>query len=95
VFLPKLVWFRLKCQDKLKQLILALAKDVKIKPGRLYFYYRGAQVNLESTVAQVRRTLLLLMASFALVLIAGVRQLSIPAKAKLDVEVKFDNALKG
>jgi hypothetical protein len=35
------------------------------------------------------------MASFALVLIAGVRQLSIPAKAKLNVEVEFDNALKG
>jgi hypothetical protein len=28
-------------------------------------------------------------------LIAGVKQLSIPAKAKLNIKVKFDNALKG
>jgi hypothetical protein len=35
------------------------------------------------------------MASFALVLIAGVKQLSIPAKAKLNIKVKFNNALKG
>jgi hypothetical protein len=75
--------------------MLALAKDVKIKPGQLYFYYQRAQVNLKSTVAQVRRTLLLLMAFFALVLIAGARQLLILAGAKLDMEVKCDNALKG
>jgi DNA-directed RNA polymerase subunit K/omega len=35
------------------------------------------------------------MASFALVLIAGVRQLSISAGAKLNVEIEFNNALKG
>jgi hypothetical protein len=35
------------------------------------------------------------MASFALVLIAGVKQLLIFARAKLNVEIKFDNALKG
>jgi hypothetical protein len=35
------------------------------------------------------------MASFALVLIAGARQLLIPAEAKLDIKVKCDNALKG
>jgi hypothetical protein len=28
------------------------------------------------------------------VLIAGVKQLLIPARAKLDIKVKFDNALK-
>jgi hypothetical protein len=75
--------------------MLALTKDVKIEPGRLYFYYQKAQVNLKSTIAQVRRTLLLLMASFALMLIAGAKQLSIPAEAKLNVKVKCDNALKG
>jgi hypothetical protein len=75
--------------------MLVLAKDVEVEPGRLYFYYRGAQVNLESTVAQVKRTLLLLIASFALVLIAGVGQLLIFARAKLNVEVEFDNVLKG
>jgi hypothetical protein len=42
VFLPKLVWFRLRCQAKLKQLMLTLAKNVKVKPGRLYFYYQEA-----------------------------------------------------
>jgi hypothetical protein len=75
--------------------MLALTKDVKVEPGRLYFYYQEAQVNLKSTVAQIRRTLLLLIASFALVLITGVKQLSIPARAKLNIEVKFDNTLKG
>jgi hypothetical protein len=35
------------------------------------------------------------MASFALVLIAGAKQLSIPAGAKLNIKVKCDNALKG
>jgi hypothetical protein len=29
------------------------------------------------------------------VLIAGVKQLLIPAEAKLNIKVKFDNALKG
>ena len=75
--------------------MLAFAKDVKVKPGQLYFYYQGIQVNPQSTIAQVRRTLLPLMASLALVLIAGVGQLSIPAGAKLDVEVEFDKVLEG
>jgi DNA-directed RNA polymerase subunit K/omega len=35
------------------------------------------------------------MASFALVLIAGARQLSILAGAKLNIEIECDNALKG
>jgi hypothetical protein len=35
------------------------------------------------------------MTFFALVLIASVKQLLIPAGAKLNIEVKFDNALKG
>jgi hypothetical protein len=35
------------------------------------------------------------MASFALVLITSVKQLLIPAKAKLNIKVEFDNALKG
>jgi hypothetical protein len=35
------------------------------------------------------------MASFALVLITGAKQLLILVRAKLDVEVKYDNALKG
>jgi hypothetical protein len=35
------------------------------------------------------------MASFALVLIAGAGQLLIPAEAKLNMEVEYDNALKG
>ena len=94
-FLPKLVWFRLRSQGKLERLMLAFAKDVKVEPGRLYFYYQGAQVNPQSTIAQVRRTLLSLMASPALVLIEGVGQLSIPAGGKLDVEVEFDKALEG
>lgn len=94
-FLPKLVWFRLGSQARLERLMLAFAKDVKVEPGQLYFYYQGVQVNPQSTIAQVRRTLLPLMASLALVLIAGVGQLSIPAGAKLDVEVEFDKVLEG
>jgi hypothetical protein len=35
------------------------------------------------------------MAFFALVLIADVKQLLIPAKAKLNIKVEFDNVLKG
>jgi hypothetical protein len=37
--------------------MLRVAKAVNIKPSRLYFYYQGAQVNPQSTVAQVRRPL--------------------------------------
>jgi hypothetical protein len=74
--------------------MLTLAENIKVEPGQLYFYYQGAQVNPQSTIVQVR-TLLPLLASLALVLIAGVGQLSIPAGAKLDVEVEFDKVLKG
>jgi hypothetical protein len=53
-FTPQLFWFRVRRQAKLQRLMLALAKAVDIEPGRLYFYHRGAQINPQSTAAQVR-----------------------------------------
>jgi len=54
-FTPQLVWFGLRPHTPLKRLMLALAKAADYEPGRLYFYYRGAQVNPQSTAAQVSR----------------------------------------
>jgi hypothetical protein len=57
VFLPELFWFRLRRRNKLKSLMVRVAEAVDIEPSRLYFYYQGAQVNPQSTVAQVCRPL--------------------------------------
>ena len=57
VFLPKIFWFQVRRRNKLESVMLEVAQAVDIEPNRLYFYYQGAQINPQSTVAQVRRLL--------------------------------------
>jgi hypothetical protein len=57
VFSPEPFWFQVRRRNKLESLMLRVAKAVDIEPSRLYFYYKGAQVNPQSTIAQVRRPL--------------------------------------
>jgi hypothetical protein len=52
-FAPQLVWFSLRPRTKLKQVIREFARVIKVEPSRLYFYYRGKQVNCETIIDTV------------------------------------------
>jgi len=58
---PKEYWFRVKPINKLKKLMLRLATEIEVDPGQLYFYFRGAQINPESTFEMVGTLSLLLL----------------------------------
>jgi hypothetical protein len=49
----RLVWFSTLPQAKLKRLMLEFVGAMDVELSRLYFYYRGTQVNPYSKIIQV------------------------------------------